>query len=94
MNGKTDDEILQERENAIKKIKSIMPENIIIIDSFIEHCDDIPFDSNKSLWFLAKSLELVSTADIAYFVKGWDSARGCIVEHLCCLLYGIRTIEE
>lgn len=96
MNGKTDDEILQERENAIKEIKSSTPEevNVTIIDSFFGHGNAIPFDSNRPLYFLGKSLELLSTADAAYFCEGWDSARGCMIEHQCCLSYGIEILED
>ncbi|UWH92728.1 MAG: Nucleoside 2-deoxyribosyltransferase like protein [Bacteriophage sp.] len=25
------------------------------------------------------SIELLSTADLAYFAKGWETARGCII---------------
>lgn len=96
MNGKTDEEILRERDNTIKKIKSIIPEEIdvTIIDSFFGHGNAIPFDSNRPLWFLGKSLELLSTADAAYFCEGWDSARGCMIEHQCCLSYGIEILED
>lgn len=48
----------------------------------------------KPLWFLGKSLELLSTADIAYFAKGWDSARGCKIEHDCAVAYNIDAIEN
>ncbi|MCI6068366.1 MAG: hypothetical protein MR707_09135, partial [Galactobacillus timonensis] len=65
-------------------------EPVQVIDSFFE---DAPHDA-KPLWFLGKSLELLSTADIAVFAKGWRSARGCMIEHECAVAYGIETIEE
>ena len=44
--------------------------------------------------FLGKSLELLSTADIAYFAKGWENARGCRIENTCAIEYGITVIED
>ena len=32
--------------------------------------------------YLAKSIELLDQADMVYFAKGWESARGCKIEHL------------
>ena len=77
MKDKTDEEIKAERAKAIDSLKEKFGENIEIIDSFFE---DAPADANP-LWFLAKSLELLSTADVAYFCKGWETARGCKIEN-------------
>ena len=67
-----------------------MGEDVEVIDSFFK---DAPHDA-KPLWFLGKSIELLSTADVAYFAKGWDNARGCKIEHDCAVAYGINTIEN
>ena len=48
----------------------------------------------RPLWFLGKSLELLSTADVAYFANGWQAARGCRMEHICAVEYGIKVMEE
>ena len=84
MKGKTDEEILKEREKAIAS------EEIEVIDSFFQSA---PADA-RPLWFLGKSLELLSTADIAYFAKGWENARGCRIENTCAIEYGIDVIED
>ena len=83
MKGKTDDEILKEREKAIASAKRNFAENeeVEVIDSFFQSA---PADA-RPLWFLGKSLELLSTADIAYFAKGWENARGCRIEILAPL---------
>ena len=94
MNGRSSEEIKVEREYLEAKIeeyyKHEKKESVQVIDSFIK---DAPKDV-KPLWFLGKSLELLSTADIAVFAKGWRSARGCVIEHECAAAYGIATIEE
>lgn len=90
MNRKSDEEILREREEAIAKAKEVCREDVEVIDSFFQSA---PADA-RPLWFLGKSLELLSTADIAYFAPGWDKARGCKIEHECAEKYGICTIES
>lgn len=89
MRGKTDAEILAERENAIQAAKDSLGEDVEVIDSFFK---DAPAEA-RPLWFLGRSLELLSTADIAYFAPGWEDARGCRIEHTCAIEYGIHTIE-
>ena len=88
MKNRTDEEILREREKAIKDAMEYLGEDVEVIDSFFQ---DAPHEA-KPLWFLGKSLELLSSADIAYFANGWEDARGCVVEHMCASLYGIPVI--
>ena len=63
MKGKTDEQILAEREKAIKSAERQLGEPVEIIDSFFQSA---PADA-KPLWFLGKSLELLAGADIAFF---------------------------
>ena len=90
MKGKSDEEILRERENAIKSAEKLLGEPVEIIDSFFQSA---PADA-RPLWFIGKSLELLSIADIAFFAKGWEDARGCKIEHTCAVEYGITTIAD
>ena len=89
MRGKTDKEILAEREKAIKEAEKIIGEPVEVIDSFFQRA---PVEA-KPLWFLGKSIELLSTADVVYFAPGWEEARGCRIEHECAKEYGIDRIE-
>lgn len=89
MRGKSNEEILSERKQMIEKVNEIATEKPEVIDSFFENA---PAEANP-LWFLGKSLELLSTADVAVFAKGWEEARGCRIEHECCVQYGIKIIE-
>lgn len=90
MKGKTDEEILAVRNKAIASAEKHLGEKVEIIDSFFQSA---PADA-KPLWFLGKSIELLSNADVAYFAKGWDEARGCKIEHECALQYDIEIIED
>lgn len=90
MRGKSDEEILKEREKAIKSAEKQMDEPVEVIDSFFQSA---PTDA-RPLWYLGELLKLLATADVAYFAKGWEEARGCKIEHTCAVEYGIQTIED
>ena len=87
MKDKTNQEIEQERKEIIEKVRKYFGE-IEVIDSFFK---DAPHDS-KPLWFLGKSLELLSNANVIVLGKGWEHSRGCRIEHECAVQYGISVI--
>lgn len=89
MRGKSEEEIMREREIAIAKAKEIVGEDIEILETFF---DDFSEDA-KPLQYLARSIEFLAKADIAYFAPGWEDARGCKIEHDCAAQYGVTTIE-
>lgn len=87
MGGKTYEEIETERVKAMNAIRDHYGDHPI---EFI----DSHFDSSKTgkmtpLECLGHSLILLSGADACAFLRGWDKARGCQIEHLCCSKYGI-----
>lgn len=97
MAGKTDEEIVETREKAIKVLKgkgySIV--NTLFTDEWYskEKMEErgvvqIP------LCFLAKSLENMSLCHAVYFCKGWENARGCRIEHEAAVAYGLNIIYE
>ena len=90
MRDKTNEEIESERAAAVARIKEICGDDVDVIDSFFK---DAPHDA-KPLWFLGKDLELLSTADVAFFCKGWEKYRGCRIENQCAIEYGINVIED
>ena len=90
MKDKTDAEILAVREQAIQSAKNLLGEDVEVIDSFFQN---VPHDATP-LWFLAKSLELLATADVVYFAKDWEKYRGCRIEITCAIEYGITVIEN
>ena len=90
MRGKTKEEILAVRLKAIESAERNLGEKVEVIDSYFENA---PADATP-LWYLGKSLQLLSTADVAYFAKGWEEARGCRIENTCAIEYGIDVIED
>lgn len=90
MKGLSDKQIKEERQNIIDSIIVEYGKDVEIIDSYFEGA---PADA-KPLWFLGKSLELLSTADMAFFANGWELARGCKMEHTAAVEYGITIIHD
>ena len=93
MRGLTDIEILKVRLEIKNRAEKTIGEPVDLIDSFIK---DYPGEINKSIpvWYLGKSIQLLSQADIAYFGGDWRNARGCKIEHEVARTYGITIIEE
>ncbi len=87
--GKSDEEILAEREEAVTAAEYLLRDSIDVIDSFFQGA---PADA-KPLWFLGKSLELLADADAVFFGRGWQDARGCKIEHDAAEAYGIKIIH-
>ena len=90
MKGKTKEQIIEERE----KIKVTLDGyfrgvHYEIIDSILTPPKNT---TNEALWCLGTSLQLLSEADVAIFANGWELARGCWIEHECCIRYGIPTL--
>lgn len=90
MKGKTDEQILAVRETAIKSAEKKLGEPVEVIDSFFQSA---PADA-RPLWFLGRSLELLSAADVVFFAEGWEEFRGCKIEHTCAVEYGIDVVIE
>lgn len=97
MAGKTDQEIVDAREKAISILKEKGYEvvNTLFTDEWYSK------ESMKNrgvvqipLCFLAKSIENMSKCHAAYFCKGWDTARGCKIEHDAAKAYGLEILYE
>ena len=86
MRGRTDEEILREREQLETRARERFGDDTQILDSFFKD-----FDGN-ALQFLGRSLGVLAEADAAIFGEGWENARGCKIEHTCCEEYGIDVI--
>lgn len=97
MAGKTNEEIVTTRERAVKVLKEKGYEivNTLFTDEWYSKeamtergVVQIP------LCFLAKSLENMSLCHAVYFCKGWESARGCRIEHEAAVAYGLEILYE
>ena len=90
MRDKTDEEILAEREKAVKVAKKMLNEDVEVIDSFFK---EAPHDAPH--WYIVgKTLELLTYADVAFFCTGWEMDTGCRIEHICAKEYNIQIIRN
>lgn len=97
MAGKTDEEIKETRERAIKFLESLDYEvvNTLFTDGwYSEESMKERGVANRPLCFLAKSLENMSLCHAVLFCKGWEKTRGCRIEHDAAVAYGLEIIYE
>ena len=86
MRGKTEKEIKDEREELVKKLQE---EGHEVLETVFED-----FDCYASpIAYLARSIEFLDKADAVIFMKGWENARGCKIEHEVAQKYG-KYIKE
>lgn len=88
MRGKTNEEIKKEREHLVENIES---NGDIVLDTIF---DEAPKNVDEAIWFLSKSIEYLAQADVIFFMKGWEKARGCKIEHEVAVEYGKEVIYE
>lgn len=90
MSGKTREEIEKEMEEIKQFIKDTQ-----VNDWGVFNTQDVPLIIDEpladherySLQCLAKSLEMLAEADLIIMAKGWQRARGCVIEHECAVRY-------
>ena len=92
MKDKSNEEILKTREAAIDFLNKNGYE--VINTLFTDEFTDMEEKGivNTPLYFLAKSLEVMSHCDAVYFCTGWNNTRGCIIEHEAVNKYGLTVI--
>lgn len=90
MKGLTEDQI---RENRSQIVKALEAEGYTILETIFNF--NLPNSiTHQPVYYLGESLKKLAEADVVYFMKGWENARGCVIEHETCIRYGIPTIEE
>lgn len=94
MSYKSKDEILETRERIIKKVKDyFQTDDLKFMKSYFEvkHPKKL---KNEDLYFLSKSLKVLSKSDVIIMASGWENSRGCRIEYECARLYDIMVIYE
>ena len=88
MRGRTNDEILTERRQAVQDVQRMIGEEVEPMNTFFTNYD------GKPLEFLGKAISMMAQADMVYFCKGWEQARGCRIEHDAAVAYGLDILYE
>lgn len=89
MKGRTEEEI----KASIQKMKEIAEvyegEELELIDSYVK--DNPPKDNHQSVWYLGKSLEKLSEADIFIGIEDDFDWSGCYIKRTTAHRYGIKS---
>lgn len=91
MLGKTDDEIKADRDRAIEIITGIFPYALCPI-TYVPHTPHKGV-TNFGIYYLAKSLDVMSECNMFYMADGWENARGCRLERKIAISYGLHEIR-
>lgn len=91
MRGFSDEEIKRVRKqivgDALVKAADYYQTSVHDVEIMDTIMDD--FDPTKHpLVFLGESIKRLASADVVYFARGWQDARGCVIEHECAQKYG------
>ena len=90
MKGRAEDEI----KASIQKMKKIaevyVGEELELIDSYVE--DNPPKDNNQAIWYLSKSLEKLSQADVFIGIINAWRWNECEVEYEVAKRYDLNMI--
>ena len=87
MRGKTNEQIRQEREELVKELESQGHE---VIDTVFE---EAPNNEDVAIYMLSQSIRYIGKVDAVVFMKGWQDARGCRIEHQVAVDYGKFVME-
>lgn len=86
MHGRSDEEILRDREKFFKLIKKLDAfKDAELIDNFTKPAEI----TDSRIKMLGDSIMKMAEADVAVFVSGWRQSNGCDVEHRVCERYNI-----
>ena len=97
MNGFTEEQIIETRNRAVEYLTANGYEvvNTLFTDErYSKEAMEGRGVRQIPVCFLAKSLENMSLCDTVFFVKGWEDARGCKIEHEVAKQYGLEIIYE
>ena len=86
MRGKTDGQVRAEMSELRSRVEGMGYE---VADSIVSDAEGA---RNRPLSCLAKSIEVLSGCDAAFFAEGWEQARGCRIEHDAALAYGLEVV--
>ena len=98
MPGKSEEEILATRQEAIDKIHQLFDADGVEINIIASYIDDatrkhfkehVSDDINWDIFWLSQSLERLAMADMIWLCDGWEYSNGCNIELECATRYGI-----
>ena len=101
MTGKSEEEILATRQEAIDKIHQLFDADGVEINIIASYIDDatrkhfkehVSDDINWDIFWLSQSLERLAMADMIWLCDGWEYSKGCNIELKCAIQYGLNIV--
>lgn len=90
MNGLGYNRIIFNRLAAVDYLDSL---GYDVLDTVL-NTEEFNDAKHVSVRCLAESIKFMSDVDAVYFLKGWEEARGCKIEHEIAKQYGLEIIYE
>lgn len=88
MKGKTNEQIREQRAELVTRLQE---EGLEVVDTVFENA---PADEDIAIYMLSQSIRYIGKVDAVYFMKGWEKARGCKIEHEVAVQYGKQVFYE
>lgn len=88
MKGKTNEQIREQRAELVTRLQE---EGLEVVDTVFENA---PEDEDVAIYMLSQSIRYIGKVDAVYFMKGWEKARGCKIEHEVAVEYGKQVFYE
>ena len=88
MKGKTNEQIREQRAGLVTRLQE---EGLEVVDTVFENA---PADEDIAIYMLSQSIRYIGKVDAVYFMKGWEKARGCKIEHEVAVQYGKQVFYE
>ena len=89
MNGRSEKEIKEERQNIIEKFNKM---HIEVINTLFT--EEVPDNCNVAVYYLGKSISAMKDIDALYMCDNWLNARGCRIENRVAREYGIKILDK
>ena len=97
MYGKSDEEIDSAKQKAMRFARM---EGYEVVNTIFKDARSLVYnimitgENNPGMAYLAKSIAIMSTCDVVYFVNGWEYSRVCRCEYEIAKAYNMDIILE
>lgn len=88
MKDKLRSEIVTEQANILAHVNKLLGEPVLLVENYMRE-----LYSQKPLECLGESIKRMAQADCVVFGKGWQDARGCVIERMCAEKYGLDILD-
>lgn len=90
MGGHSEEDILL-KKNEVTDL--LLSQGHSVVDTYYQR--ELPSTiRSEGLFWLGVSLMDMAKCDAVYFCRGWEQARGCVIEHEAALAYNTQVMYE